>query len=414
MGSVYVGIQRGAAGFKRPVAIKRAHPHLLDDPQMRDTILSEARNASVVRHPNVVSVDDVEETDGELLLVMDYVEGTSLSHILSARGALDPDVVVRVMLDACAALNAIHIAKNENGEPLGLIHRDVSPQNILIDTDGIARVTDFGIAKAARDPKGGDEADPPGKLGYMAPEYLKGARFSPQSDIFGLGVVLWESLTGKNLFRGETPVDSLRLTLDGYVPLVRSIIPKLPGALDDVLARCLAIDPEERFENVRDLADALEDLIRPAGRDQVAEVVMSVASATIAEHRKAINLARISGRPPREEPSFDADEGNVPFARLVMPEILTIDVSAPEPPTFVATDPAETGSRKARAMRSSRTSELLSAAAQKPRTKGMIALGLALVTLVISTTALIVSLGTGDDPITPRATDVNVTSGEVQ
>ncbi|CAN5921492.1 hypothetical protein BH11MYX4_BH11MYX4_23530 [soil metagenome] len=165
MGSVYIGIQRGAAGFKRPVAIKRAHPHLLADPSFRDTILREARNASAVRHPNVVSVDDVEETDGELLLVMDYVEGTSLSHVLAATPLLAPAVAVRIVMDVCSALNAIHIAKNEEGAALGLVHRDVSPQNILVDTDGHALLTDFGIAKGDRDPRRSGEHAPLGKLG---------------------------------------------------------------------------------------------------------------------------------------------------------------------------------------------------------------------------------------------------------
>ncbi len=115
MGSVYIGIQRGAAGFKRPVAIKRAHPYLLEDPAFRDTILREARNASAVRHPNVISVDDVEETDGELLLDMDDVEGTWLSHVLASRTALGAPVAVRIVMDVCSALNAIHGARSQDG-----------------------------------------------------------------------------------------------------------------------------------------------------------------------------------------------------------------------------------------------------------------------------------------------------------
>ena len=395
MGSVYIGIQRGAAGFKRPVAIKRAHPYLLADPSFRDTILREARNASAVRHPNVVSVDDVEETDGELLLVMDYVEGTSLSHVLAATPLLAPAIAVRIVMDVCSALNAIHIAKNEEGAALGLVHRDVSPQNILVDTDGHALLTDFGIAKGDRDPRRSGEHAPLGKLGYMAPEYLRGSVFSPQSDIFGLGVVLWEAMTGRALFRGATPAESLRLTLEARVPAAGSINPAVPAALDRVLERCLAVRPSDRFANTRELHEALEASVPwLASREEIALVVTNVAGAALDEQRRAINLARLSARPPsdpgieldgfvpgeadifgsqdgaddappsstlRAHHAFDLDDGLVPSARLAMPDRVSVVLAG------------------------------------EPRSTAMIALGVALVAVVMMSTAFLIQLGTSDE-----------------
>ena len=400
MGSVYIGIQRGAAGFKRPVAIKRAHPYLLEDPAFRDTILREARNASAVRHPNVVSVDDVEESDGELLLVMDYVEGTSLSHVLAARTALSAPVAVRIVMDVCAALNAIHVARNEEGVMLGLVHRDVSPQNILVDTDGIARLTDFGIAKGDAESKSTTDHARLGKFGYMAPEYLRGAVFSPRSDIFALGVVLWEAVAGRSLFKGTSPSDSLRLTLEGRIPAASSFHPDVPPSLDVVLRKCLAVNPGERYASMRELHEALETCLpRLATRECVADVVIGVAGTMLDEHRRAINLARVSAHPPGElgfaevdeddfvpgeadisgerteelderarkfELELDVDDGLVPSSRFAMPERVSIVL------------PAE------------------------PRSKAMIALGVALVAFVMMSTTFIIEMGTSADVTTSQ------------
>lgn len=430
MASVYIGIQRGAAGFKRPVAIKRAHPYLLEDPAFRDTILREARNASAVRHPNVVSVDDVEESDGELLLVMDYVEGTSLSHVLASRTALSAPVAVRIVMDMCAALNAIHVARNEEGVMLGLVHRDVSPQNILIDTDGIARLTDFGIAKGDAESKGPTDHARVGKFGYMAPEYLRGSVFSPRSDIFALGVVLWEAVAGRSLFKGTSPSDSLRLTLQGRIPPASSFHPDVPPSLEVVLRKCLAVRPADRYQTMRELHEALEGcLLRVATREDVADVVIGVAGTMLDEHRRAINLARLSARPPCElalasidDESFVPREADIFGARteeLDEPELFGDEMGETFAETLVCSDtlrPETTPSGRARKFEldlgiddglvpssrfamPERVSIVLPA---EPRSKAMIALGIALVALVVMSTTFIIQLGTGDDVTTSQ------------
>jgi eukaryotic-like serine/threonine-protein kinase len=261
MGSVYLGVQIGAPGFERLVAIKRTHPHLLETPGMRQLILQEARNAAAVRHPNVVSIDDVEEIGGELLLVMDYVEGSSLSQ-LRRGGPIPIGIALAAALDACAGLGAIHAARGADGWPLGLVHRDISPQNILVGVNGSARVTDFGIAKAAADPIRTGKTMRRGKVGYMAPEYLVEGAATMGTDIFALGVVLWEVLAGRRLFSADTQEDAMRLTIEAKVPRLHAENPSIPAALDAIVRRALARESEYRFQTVADFSSYLRDVSR--------------------------------------------------------------------------------------------------------------------------------------------------------
>lgn len=257
MGTVYLGQQRGAAGFQRLVAIKRAHPHLLEDAAVVKMLTMEARLASLVRHPNVVSVTDVEDADGELLLVMDYVEGASLSEL---NGPTNPapmplPIALRIVLDACEGLDALHQATDEEGDPLGIVHRDVSPQNVLVGTDGVARLADFGIARAyAVD---SHTSFIRGKPGYMAPEYISSAIATPATDVFALGVVAWETLTRRRLYKGLTDIDAVQRVQKMDIPRPSSIDPGISSAIDDAVMRALAKDPAERFPTARDFGIAL-------------------------------------------------------------------------------------------------------------------------------------------------------------
>ena len=180
MGTVYLGRQRGPAGFQRLVAIKRAHPHLLEDTSVVRMLAREARLASLVRHPNVVGVTDVEVSDGELLLVMEYVEGGLLAEVVA--GELLPiGVALRIILDACEGLDAVHRTLDERGRLLGLVHRDVSPQNILVGVDGVARIADLGIARPSAGQ--GTTTVVRGKPSYMAPEYVSTAKATAATDV---------------------------------------------------------------------------------------------------------------------------------------------------------------------------------------------------------------------------------------
>jgi len=247
MATVWIGTVRGALGFRQLVAIKKPHPHLLQDPGFRGELLAEARLASMIHHANVVDVRDVEIDGDSISLVMDFIEGASLGELLvaaskrdAAGGRIPPRVAVRIVRDACAGLHAAHELVDERDRPVGLVHRDVSPQNVLVGTDGIARVTDFGVAKFVRkNMQSTSEGSLKGKLAYMAPEYVRGEAIDRRFDVFAMGVVLWEALTGKRCFRGDNEAETLRRLLDVVPGPVSATAPELEP-LDAVVACALA------------------------------------------------------------------------------------------------------------------------------------------------------------------------------
>jgi serine/threonine-protein kinase len=295
MATVYVGRRVGAAGFQRLVAIKRAHSHLVEDPVFKRMVIAEAKLASRIHHPNVVAVHDVEELDGELLLVMDYIEGASLAE-LAPEGdharKLPLDVTLAVLLDACAGLRAAHELSGDDGEPLNLVHRDVSPQNILVGLDGLARIADFGIAKSSSHTVRTAAGALKGKIRYMAPEYVDQGKMDARGDVFALGVVLWEALTSTRLFGGESEVETLKLVLACKVPAPSTLAPDVDAVLDALVLRALARDPDARFESARAFADALESFASTHGgvasRRRVGEHVAGATEPTLTRRREVL------------------------------------------------------------------------------------------------------------------------------
>jgi serine/threonine-protein kinase len=310
MGTVYVGRLRGAAGFWRLVAVKRTHPHLLDDAELKRILVGEAQLASRIHHGNVIAVLDVEETNDELLLVMEYVEGASLAQLLVSGNhprPLEPDVVVKILLDACAGLHAAHEAKDETGELLNLVHRDVSPHNVLVGLDGIAKVGDFGVAKAMRH-GGGSATGLKGKLGYMAPEYLAGSPATRRSDVFSLGVVAWEAFAGRRLYAAKDDVDEARAEIVREVPLLSAIEPTL-APFDEVVSKALARDAVARFATVAELGAALAVVAREAsGIAEAAAVGAAVRALTgdLLERRSATIRAQVTT--PARSGAIDAGQ----------------------------------------------------------------------------------------------------------
>jgi Protein kinase domain len=264
MASVYIGRVSGSGGFSRLVAVKRAHPHLLHDDDAQKMLVTEARLASRLNHANVVSVQDVEHTDDELLLVMDYVEGASLAELLEAgsqkRHELPGRIAVRVALDACAGLAAVHELEGDDGRPVGFLHRDVSPQNILVGVDGTTRIADFGLARGLSAELTRATGTLKGKLAYLAPEIIDHGAFSVQSDLFAMGVVLWEALAKQRLFRGDSEADTVRKVGLTAAPKLSKVVPELGDHLDGVVARALEKDPMRRYGTVREFASAVEAL----------------------------------------------------------------------------------------------------------------------------------------------------------
>ncbi len=327
MGSVYLGFQCGAAGFRRPVAIKRAHPHLLEDESFRRMLVREARLASLVRHPNVASVSDVDELEGELLLIMDYVEGAPLSELMRATPPLGAARAMRVVLDACHGLDALHRACDERGQALGLVHRDVSPQNILVGVDGLARVADLGIAKAYETTESPGSAGLRGKPAYMAPEYIATGKATPASDVFALAIVAWEILTGRRLFKVGNDMETLERVRYAPIPRPSTLVDGIPPDLEDVIMRGLARSPAERFGTADEMAKSLEAVVAQtpllAGHACVGRHVQAIAGVTLEERRRALmedtgpQLPAVAASSPGR-PSDPADDSS-PSVQVLPP-----------------------------------------------------------------------------------------------
>ncbi len=312
MGAVHLGLALGSGGFSRLVAIKRLHPHLASLPAALAAFMDEARLSARVHHPNVVATLDVLDHDGELLLVMDYVHGTSLAALADAARSADTKipvaVAVAITIDVLSGLHAIHDAKSEKGDPLSIVHRDISPQNILVGGDGNARVADFGIAKAATRLQTTTDGRIKGKLRYMAPEQFLNMPLDPRTDAFSAGIVLWELLTGTRLFEASSEGAVVARVLEGVILPPSRHSPDLSPDLDAVVLRSLSRKPEERFASCRDMASALRAVVAPAPADDVGRWVQSLVGDLLRE--RATRVAQIEtgqgAEVPRPAPALAA------------------------------------------------------------------------------------------------------------
>jgi serine/threonine-protein kinase len=281
MATVHLARLLGPVGFSRTVAIKRLHPHLAKDPEFVAMFLEEARLAARVRHPNVVSTLDVVSEDGELFLVMEYVAGESLSRLVrKAREKGDlvpPRYVVAIMSGALEGLHSAHEAKSEKGQPLGLVHRDVSPQNVHVGVDGVPRLLDFGIAKATNRVQETRTDQIKGKIAYMSPEQLAKGNVDRRADVYAASVVLWEALTGERLFKADDVPSLVYAIINEEIPLPSSVARELPPGLDEVVMKGLAREADDRWSSAREMAAALEAVIAPAPAREIGEWVHSIA-----------------------------------------------------------------------------------------------------------------------------------------
>ncbi len=286
MATVHLGRLIGPVGFARTVAIKRLHPHLRNDPEFVAMFLEEARLAARVRHPNVVSTLDVVDEDDELFLVMEFVPGESLSRLIRrSREAglhVPPRHLASVMCAALEGLHAAHDATSERGKPLGIVHRDVSPQNIHVGLDGVARVLDFGIAKATNRVQETRTDQIKGKVAYMSPEQLAKGPIDRRADVYSASVVLWEALTGKRLFKADDMPALVYAIVNDPVYPPSSEVPDLPPGLDDVVMRGLDRDPGRRWSSAREMAVALEKVLAPTPTRELGEWVRETAGELLA------------------------------------------------------------------------------------------------------------------------------------
>ncbi len=305
MATVYLARAEVVQGVSRDYALKVMHAHLRGDPEWASHLLHEAKIAARIRHPNVVPVVEAGDDPLGLFLVLEYVEGDTLSGLSRAlrnQGqALPLRISGRILLDALAGLHAAHELLDESGKPLNLVHRDFSPQNILVGVDGIGRLTDFGIAKAQ-----GSEATATGvlkgKISYMSPEQARGSRVDRRCDVWAAGVIAWELLAGRRLYRNKNDTETLLAIVQQVPPKLREVNPDASPSLEQIVAHALTPNPSERCADARSFGRALElawrEHIGLADGNEVAALVQGAVRETEARRRSKIQqvLASRAGR----------------------------------------------------------------------------------------------------------------------
>ena len=268
MAEVYKGRIQGPAGFERVFVVKRILPHLSDDTSFIKMFVEEAKLSARLNHPNIVHIFELGAVEGEYFISMEYIRGHDLSAtmraIWKALGPPRPELVAYIGREACRGLAYAHNLTDENGRPLGMIHRDVSSSNVMLSYEGAVKLLDFGIAKALGDAEPSKSGTLKGKYAYMAPEQTEGDNIDNRSDIFAIGIVLHEVLTGRRLFKGQNDVQTIERVRRCDVPLASASNPAIPREMDQILLKALQRDPARRWSNAADMADALDDIVHAA------------------------------------------------------------------------------------------------------------------------------------------------------
>jgi len=328
MATVHLGRLLGAVGFGRTVAVKRLHSHFTTDPDFVTMFMDEARIVARIRHPNVVPMVDVIESSKGLFLVMEYVHGESFSKLLRTCRAAKVDVPIKVvssiMHGVLLGLHAAHETKGVNGELLDVVHRDVSPQNIIVGADGVARVLDFGVAKAAGRAQVTREGQIKGKLTYMAPEQIRG-KVDRRADVFAGAVVLWEALAGRRFHDGAKDVEIVTRVVKGEFQKPSELRPDISPELDAIVMRGLEVVVEQRYQTARELAIDLERKVGLANPSEIGEWVESLASEALRERADKIAAMEMASStlapsdsmsPPRDVVGSHSSDQRISSPRL--------------------------------------------------------------------------------------------------
>jgi len=261
MAEVFIGEAQSVQGFKKKVAIKRVLPHLAQNKNFIGMFLDEARLGARLSHANIVSVFDIGAADDTYFIVMEFVDGCNLKKIIEVLRKAGRTVpfkeAVYMTMHACRGLSFAHELLNDEGEEMDIVHRDVSPPNILVSKRGEVKVTDFGLAKATTQLEKTDPGVVKGKFSYLSPEAARGEDVDERADIFALGIVLWEMLAGRRLFLGETDYQTVKLVQQAQVPSLSKISHEVDEEFEGILAKALTPNPDERYQNAREFEDAL-------------------------------------------------------------------------------------------------------------------------------------------------------------
>ncbi|MDY0001756.1 MAG: serine/threonine-protein kinase [Polyangia bacterium] len=282
MASLYLARLRGPESFEKLVAIKKIHDHLTDDRNFVNMFLDEARLSARIQHPNVVQIYDLGSAEGAYYIAMEYIRGLDLVTVLqTAFNTQSPlltyPLIARIIADAAAGLHAAHELKGVSGQSLGIVHRDVSPHNLLLSYDGYLKVVDFGIAYAAEKIQHTGTGTLKGKLAYMSPEQARGEKVDRRTDVFALGVVFFEAVTRRRLFREESEARTYQRVTQADVPDPSELRPDLPPKLAEIIRKALSLDREDRFQTAAAMQESIEGYLLSeqirVGPPQLAELM---------------------------------------------------------------------------------------------------------------------------------------------
>ncbi len=290
MAEIFLARQTGIGGFEKLVAVKRILPQLAREQAFVEMFLDEAVIAAQLNHPNVVQIYDLGESESSYYIAMEYLEGESLGHLVSEgvrQGQpLGPGLTANLIAQVCDGLHYAHTLEDEQGRPLGIVHRDISPHNVIVLFSGTAKLVDFGIAKAASKVHQTQVGTLKGKLTYMSPEQCLGKAVDSRSDLFSLGVVLWELLARKRLFKRDAEPAIIRAIVDEPIPEVRQVRDDVPQALAAVVERALQREPGARFASAAEMAAALRDFMHQAAQDASPQAVEHYALAVLGDRAR--------------------------------------------------------------------------------------------------------------------------------
>jgi serine/threonine-protein kinase len=325
MASVHLARMDGPGGFQKWVAIKRIHPHLLEDETFVNMFIDEARVAARISHPNVAAVFELGQHEDTYWIAMEYLHGEPLREVMRRTEELGqpmpPEIACRVIADAAEGLHAAHELAGKNGEKLGLVHRDVTPHNLFVTYDGCTKVVDFGIAKFTSRIASTRAGTLKGKLAYMSPEQGAGEPIDRRTDVFALGVVLWELTTGRRLFRMESDLETMAKVQECVVPRPSAIVRGYPIDLEKIVMKALAKTKNERYRTARELSRALQSLLMRRGlfvaADEVSAYMQTVFGDRIqkreahlrwaAEVTQTIDVGKVPNLPAR---SWRTEDGS--------------------------------------------------------------------------------------------------------
>ena len=340
MASVWAARLKGTRGFQKLVAIKTMLPGLVDDPSFERMFLDEASLASQVRHPHVIEIMDLGEQDRILYLVMEWVSGEALSIIMkyaATRGGIPLPIAVHIATQTCRGLHAAHELREADGVLVGLVHRDVSPQNVLVTYDGVVKVVDFGVAKAtARLDTQTEAGQLKGKIAYMSPEQLRGEKIDRRTDVFAMGILLYMMTTGKHPFRGDDQAQTItRISSDEPAILPSTLVPGYPPGLEACVMQALAKDSAKRYPSANDmligLTRALPSAMRESTDEEVSEFIRRLLPDRLERQKQAIKNALEQA--DRREMSRSAPQLHLPDAASDEPATVLEGIGREETPS---------------------------------------------------------------------------------